>query len=110
MANTYEWVIVALECYPQYEGKVNVVRTVHWRRLATDGAGHNADIFGALTVNFDPKSPFTPYVDLTTQAICGWLEAELGSEVLARQEAALDAQLANQVSPLLASPALPWDK
>jgi len=37
MANTYTWVIDALDCAPSAEGQTNVVNTIHWRVNGTDG-------------------------------------------------------------------------
>jgi hypothetical protein len=107
MANTYTWVISALECYPEQDGKEDVVFTVHWRRQATDGT-YNADIYGSQAVTLDPDAPFTPYADLTEEQVIGWLEEAFGPELLAAQVEALDQQIANQINPPVVSPPLPW--
>lgn len=57
MANTYSWVISQLECYPEYDGHTDVVFTVHWRRQATDGAGHFGDIYGSPVIT--PALPWS---------------------------------------------------
>lgn len=108
MANTYTWVISQLEAYPQHEGHSDVVFTVHWRRQATDGNGHTGDVYGSQSVTLDPDAPFTPYADLTEAQVIGWLEAALGAETLAAQEAALDKQIENQINPPVIRPKLPW--
>ena len=108
MANTYNWVISALECYPQHKGHTDVVFTVHWRRQATDGAGHTGDIYGSQAVTLDAEAPFTPYADLTFDQVVGWLEDAMGAELLAAQVAALDQQIENQINPPVVSPPLPW--
>lgn len=107
MANTYTWVISALECYPQHEGHSDVVFTIHWRRQATDGT-HNADIYGSQSVTLDAEAPFTPYADLTFDQVVGWLESALGPETCAAQIVALDQQIENQINPPVVRPALPW--
>jgi hypothetical protein len=108
MANTYTWVISQLECYPQHEGKTDVVFTVHWRRQATDGSGHNADIYGSQAITLNPDETFVPYANLTQAEVIGWLEAAMGADTLAAQEAALDKQIADQVTPPVTHPPLPW--
>jgi len=45
MANTYTWVIEAMDCVPQEDGQTDVVITVHWRQNATDGT-YNATVYG----------------------------------------------------------------
>lgn len=107
MANTYTWVISALECYPQHEGYTDVVFNICWRRQATDGT-HSADIYGSQAVTLDAEAPFTPYADLTFDQVVGWLESAFGPELLAAQVAALDQQIANQINPPVVSPPLPW--
>ena len=108
MANTYTWVISQLDVYPQHEGHTDVVFTVHWRRQATDGNGHNADIYGSHNFDYDPAYPLTPYNELTEAQIIGWLESAFGAELLAAQESALDKQIENQVNPPVIAPPLPW--
>ncbi len=107
MSNTYSWIISALDCYPEHEGKQDVVFVCHWRRQATDGT-YNADIYGSQAVTLDAEAPFTPFADLTEAQVIGWLEDAFGAETLAAQEAALDQQIENQVNPPVISPALPW--
>lgn len=109
MSNTYTWVISQLECYPEADGHQDVVFTVHWRRQATDGNGHNADIYGSQAVTLDPDAPFTPYADLTFDQVVGWLEDAMGEETLAAQIAALDKQIEDQKNPPVVRPALPWN-
>jgi len=107
MAIEYAWQIMQLDCYPQQDDHTDVVFTVHWRRVATDGM-HTADIYGAQSVTLAPDAPFTPYEDLTFDQVVGWLEDAMGEEVLAAQVAALDKQIENQINPPVVSPPLPW--
>jgi hypothetical protein len=108
MANTYTWVISQLDCYPTQDNKTDVVFTVHWRRQATDGSGHNGDIYGSQAITLNPDETFVPYANLTQAEVIGWLEAAMGAETLAAQEAALDKQIADQINPPTTSPPLPW--
>jgi len=107
MPNTYTWVISQLDCYPQQDDHTDVVFTVHWHRVATDGT-HTADIYGSQGVTLDPEAPFTPYEDLTFDQVVGWLEEAFGPETLAAQVAALDKQIENQINPPVVVLPLPW--
>ena len=107
MANSYSWVISALECYPQQDNHTDVVFIVHWRRQATDGT-HTADTYGSQSVTLDPDSDFTPYADLTEAQVIGWLEDAMGEETLEAQTNALDMQIENQINPPVVRPPLPW--
>ena len=108
MPNTYKWVISQLECYPEHEGKENVVFTIHWRRQADDGAGHVGDVYGAQAVTLDPNAPFTPFDQLTQAQVESWLESSMTIEQLAAMNDALDKQIADQINPPVTRPALPW--
>ena len=108
MANTYEWKVNQLECYPQHEEQTDVVFVVHWDRLASDGAGHDARVYGSQSVTLNPDAPFTPYADLTQAEVEGWLEDAIGAERVAEMDAALDAQIENQINPPVITPPLPW--
>ena len=108
MANTYNWVISQLDCYPTQDNKTDVVFTVHWRRQATDGDGHNADIYGSQAVTLDPSATYIPYAELTEADVIGWLEDAMGAELLEAQKAALDKQIEDQINPPVVRPPLPW--
>lgn len=107
MANTYSWVIVQLECYPEHEGHNDVVFIVHWRRQASDGT-HIADVYGSQGATLDAGAPFTPYADLTQAQVESWLVDAMGVERVAELDAILAAQIEAQVNPPVVTPPLPW--
>lgn len=108
MSNTHTWIISQLESYPEADGHTDVVFTVHWRRVASDGDGHNAVIYGSQGVTLDPAAPFTAYADLTEDQVIGWLEDAMGAEKIAAMDAALDQQIADQINPPVVVLPLPW--
>lgn len=107
MATAYSWVISGLNCYPQNNGKTDVVFCINWRRQAVDG-DYTTDVYGSQGVTLDPDAPFTPYDQLTEAQVTNWLETALGAEQIADLDAVLDQQIANQINPPVVSPALPW--
>lgn len=107
MANTYTWVIEAMDCVPQEDGLTDIVITIHWRQNATDGT-YNSTVYGTVGLTYTPGSPFTSYADLTQQQVIGWTQDALGTEQCAEITASLDAQIANQVNPPLVTLPLPW--
>lgn len=108
MPNTYAWVIEQLDCYPQKDGRQDVVFTVFWHRQATNNAGHLGDVYGSQEITLNPMAPFTPYADLTFAQICGWLVDAMGADRVAELDAALDRQIAAQINPPVVTPPLPW--
>jgi hypothetical protein len=107
MSITNTWVIEQMNCYPTSEGQTDVVFNVHWRINATDGT-YNATSYGTVGVTYVAGSPYTPFADLTQAQVVGWVQAALGAEQVSTIEAGLAANIANQVSPPVVSPALPW--
>lgn len=107
MSNTYAWVISQLDCYPEHEGRTNVVFNIHWRRKATDGV-READVYGTQMVTLDSTASFTPYNKLTKTQIEGWLKNSIGTAQIAALDANLDKQIADQVAPSVNQPSLPW--
>lgn len=109
MATNYFWRISAMDTAPSDDGLTDVVKTVHWRRDATleqDGKTYTGDIYGAMSCSAPDPMAFTPYADLTFDDVCSWLEANLD---VAQLDAALDAQIENQINPPLVQLPLPWD-
>jgi|694.fasta_scaffold70233_2 hypothetical protein len=107
MANTYTWVIEAMDCVPQEDGQTDVVIAVHWRLNGTDGT-NTATVYGTVGLTYTPRSPFTPYTNLTQDQVIAWTQDALGDEQVASLEANVAAQLANLVNPPVVSPPLPW--
>ncbi len=107
MAITYTWQINAMDCYPQADGQTDVVFTVHWTLLGTDGT-YNGSVYGTVGVTYTAGSPYTPYADLTQAQVVGWVEAALGAEQVASLEANVATQIQNQINRTVVTPPLPW--
>lgn len=108
MANTYSWAFTAFDCYPEHAGATDVVFTVHWTRFATDGEGHTASVYSTVGVQYEEGQPFVAFEDLTPEIVTAWVEAALGEEQLAAQEAALDQAIQNQITPPVVTRPAPW--
>lgn len=104
---TYTWKIERLDCYPTLETFENVVSTVHWRLFAV-AEGFQASAYGSVTLDTADMSPFTPYEELTEAQVAGWVQAELGPDVVATYEQTLAQNIADQRAPPIVSPPLPW--
>jgi hypothetical protein len=105
MANTYQWIVSQLDTAPSQDGLTDVVKTVHWRRSANDGAGHSAEIYGSMGCSTPSETDFTAYPDLTFEQICGWLENGLDVSAL---NTTLDTQIENIINPPIIVLPLPW--
>lgn len=108
MANIHLWAINQLECYPEFEGKKDVVFNIHWQRVASSDAGFSADVYGTQAVVLDPTALFTPFANLTKNQVVDWLVAAMGAARVAELDAALDAKIEALTNPPILTPALPW--
>lgn len=102
----YTWKIERLDCYPTLESFADVVSTVHWRLLAVGGGGCEATAYGTVTLDVSTvEEDFTPYAELTEAQVVGWVTAAIDG---AKYEALLAQNIADQLSPPIVSPPLPW--
>lgn len=110
MANKYTWSIISLDIVPSLDSETNVVSKIHWTLSGTDGV-NTASVYGAQSLEFDSKSPFTAYKDLKRTQVQGWLEEALGQSQVAALESNLDAQLELLANPIVipgSQIGLPW--
>ena len=102
----YNWIILQLDTAPQ-EGDLNdVVKTVHWRYVATDG-DFVAEIYSAFACATPSETDFTAYPDLTEAQVISWLEAGLDVDSL---KSNLDGQIENLKNPPIVHLPLPWSE
>jgi len=104
MAN---WTVSSMDCYPEYEGNSDVVFTVHWDCVDTQGE-YSGRVYGAVGLTLDREAAFTPYASLTEAQVIGWVKDALGEEQVASLEANVAQQIADQINPPVVQPALPW--
>jgi hypothetical protein len=102
---TFTWTVTQLDCYPQADGQTDVVFTVHWTCSGTDGT-YNGSVYSTCNVTYVAGTPYTPYDQLTQNQVLGWIWASGVDQASA--EAAVQAQINNQINPPVVSPPLPW--
>lgn len=107
MAVVNTWNVVQMDCYPDVDGEVDVVFTVHWTLTGVDG-DYTGSVYGTVGVTLDAEAPFTPYADLTLDQVIGWVQDALGAEQVAAYEANVAQQIENQINPPVVTPPLPW--
>jgi len=109
---TLKWTIEQLSCYPEIDNYVDVVFSAAWRvngELTQDGTTYYATVYGSQALNpYDPKSSFTPYVDLAEAQVIGWVQAAMGDSQVAAINASIEKQIQDQITPAVVTPPLPW--
>ena len=108
MALTYWWEYPAFDCYPDKDGYMDVVFTVHWRYNAKDDAGHTAVVYSTQAVQYQEGEPFVPFADLTPEVVTGWMMETMGDERIAELQASLAAQIEQQIHPSQVTLPAPW--
>ena len=94
--NTYNWVISAVECKVKDGDLKDVIFVVHWRFNASNEDGISAEIYGAESFEAPKEDDFTPFDEVTTEQVIGWLEASLDVEEMKLN---LDKQINLLVNP-----------
>lgn len=102
-----QWTIAQLDCYPELEGKSDVVFSAHWRLTATEG-DYTGSVYGSVGLTLDPDAPYTPFSELTQEQVIGWVKDALGEETVAAHEANVAKQIEDQKNPPVVRPTLPW--
>lgn len=108
MSNTKNWIIAALDVAPSDETLIDVVKTIHWRKQATEVVGektYTADMYGACSVTPPTPEAFISYQDLTEEEVIAWLEATLDTASI---DSALDTQIDVAKNPPIVNKGLPW--
>ena len=111
MAIVNNWQVVQMDCYPDVDGEVDVVFTVHWTLTGTETQGektYTGSVYGSVGVKLDDGAPFVPYADLTLDQVVGWVQDALGAEQVASMEANVEQQIADAKDPKVVTPKLPW--
>lgn len=106
MAINYAWDVSTVDTYPTKDSNADVVYSVHWRLKATDdtnkdseGEYWTAEMYGTQMLNTDSISSFIAFADLDAAKVQSWVEAAIGADEVTAKKAALDAQIAEKITP-----------
>jgi hypothetical protein len=99
MPITYTWTATSLIGYPVIDGETDVVTRASYTVLADDGEGHTADYSNFALTPIDPSVPFIPYADLTNDIVIGWVQYNIGADLVASIQESLAIQIERQVNP-----------
>ena len=106
MSVTYAWNVAQLERHTAAAGEEmdGIVYTVHYTIEARDDV-YSSSAYGSVGLDA-PEEDYevVPFADLTPEIVMDWLQEKLGGdEKVAEIEAALEAQIANQHTPVSAA-------
>ena len=83
-----------------------IVYTVHYTIDAFDGT-YRSGAYGSIGLEAPEKDQAIPYGDLTSDLVVQWTKDKIGEEKVAEIEAALAAQIQQQIAPTTGN-GLPW--
>ena len=105
MSTTYNWVINQMDTKPTEDGLTDVVVTVHWTRVATEGE-IVVSSYGTMGCSTPSSTDFTAYPDLTQEQVESWLDAGLDVPTI---DLGLDKQIEDIINPPIVNLPLPWN-
>ena len=85
--------------------EIGTVYTVHYT-VTRFRDGEQAGAYGSLGLEA-PEADAIPYPQLTEAIVIGWVKDQLGDEKVTEIDAALDAQIAEKLTPTT-STGVPW--
>jgi len=104
----YSFRIKNIYCYPNYQNLNNVVFTILWDYIGTDGT-HTFDAPGSTAIPFDQNSTYIPYENLTEIQVIGWVTQYTESSVLDEAKALITYRIQEAYKPPeVINPILPW--
>lgn len=109
MAITYTWNFGPLDCEPSANGLTNVVKTVHWRYVGTDGT-NTSDVYGSVSLGSPDPNTYIQYSNLTINTVIGWVTSSIGNTQIESYQNVISTAIANKVNPPIVSNNPPWVK
>lgn len=111
---TYTWKVTNLLTINANTSEPSYVVTAMYLLIGTtevDGKIYSSDLSNAAFFDVKETDPdFIPYEDLTEEMVVGWIQTQLGAELIANYEASIAGQIEQQINPPV-SPVptpLPW--
>ena len=103
---TITWTIEWMQTTPTTATPPEVVLTAGWRCSGIDGL-YSGTVYSTCSFPMPTEGgTFTPYADLTQDQVLGWCWANGVNKDAT--EAAVQAQINNQINPPTIQPPLPW--
>ena len=101
------WTIEWLNTTPTSANPSEAVITVGWRCTGTQDT-YTGSVYSTCSLPPADPASFIPYADLTQDIVLGWIWANGVDKDSA--EAAVQAQIDNQINPPVIQPPLPWSQ
>ena len=96
MAN---WDCKTIDVYThEHNGHEQVIYNVHWQVEKEDGE-YSASSYGTQPLNTEDIQDFTPFDEVTSEIVKGWVRDAMGEEKFSDIEKSLDQQIEKEKNP-----------
>jgi hypothetical protein len=96
MAN---WNCKTIDVYThEHNGHEQVIYNVHWRVTKEDG-DYSASEYGTQSLHTEDIQNFTPFDDVTSEMVEGWVKDAMGEEKVSDIEESLNQQIEKEKNP-----------
>lgn len=106
MTTEYTRSILNLPCYAEIDGNSDVVFSVGWLLIGTDG-NFSASWNMTTQVPYVAGDPFIPYADLTETEVNAWIDQYTPQEQITQAETYIQNSITTQQTVVV--PPLPWE-
>lgn len=106
---SYSFKVTNIYCYPTYQSLENLVFTVIWDFIGSDGT-YSSNVLGSTEIPYDSNAEYTPYQNLTEQEVISWIEQYIDPETLQNAKDLITSRIEEASRPpAIINPKLPWD-
>ena len=93
------WNCKTIDVYThQHNGYEQVIYNVHWRVTKEDG-DYSASSYDTQPLNTEDIQNFTPFDDVTSEMVEGWVKDAMGEEKVSDIEESLNQQIEKEKNP-----------
>ena len=94
MAATFTWTFSSLDIAPTEDGLVDVIKTIHWRYMCSDGT-YSTEFYGSVAMEAPDPLYYIDYNDITKDDLELWVEDKLNMEDMQKDILAALANIKN---------------
>jgi hypothetical protein len=76
MTATFTWNFPSLDIAPSEDGLVDVIKTIHWRYMGSDG-DYSTEVYGTVSMESPDPEDYVEYDDITKEDLELWVEDKL---------------------------------
>jgi len=107
MAISYTWDVSNCEVFASLSGKSDVIHTVSWKLIGTDGTnkdsdgnGQTATVYGRQKLDTSDLSSFKAWSSLSASDVQGFVENAMGSDEVAGRKTYVDQLIGEKITPV----------